>query len=84
MSELYIQDTYNVQTDEAGYVVRGELVPDQVLTHETADHVIIVTCRARTDIDPIVAVYDPDSASSPSAGDSRSIARPIVAHLAGE
>ena len=84
MSELYIQDTYNVQTDEAGYVVRGELVPDQVLTHETTDHVIIVTCRARTDIDPIVAVYDPDSASSPNAGDSRSIARPIVAHLAGE
>ena len=84
MSELYIQSTYNVQTDEAGYVVRGELVPEQVLTHETADHVIIVTCRARTDIDPIVAVYDPDSASSPNAGDYRSIARPIVAHLAGE
>lgn len=84
MSELFIQDTYNVATGQAGYVVRGELVPDQVLTHETQEHVIIVTCRTRADIDPIVAAYDPDSASSPSAGDSRSIARPIVAHLAGE
>ena len=84
MSELYIQTSDNVQTGESGYVVRGELVPDQVLTHETQEHVIIVTCRPRADIDPIVAVYDPDSASSPNAGDSRSIARPIVAHLAGE
>tara|TARA_S200002703_G_scaffold156593_1_gene162576 strand:- start:2793 stop:3047 length:255 start_codon:yes stop_codon:yes gene_type:complete len=84
MSELYIQTSDNVQTGESGYVVRGELVPDQVLTHETQEHVIIVTCRTRADIDPIVAVYDPDSASSPNAGDSRSIARPIVAHLAGE
>jgi hypothetical protein len=84
MSELFIQTSDNVQTGEAGYVVRGELVPDQVLTHETQEHVIIVTCRTRTDIDPIVAAYDPGSASSPSAGDSRSIARPIVAHLAGE
>lgn len=84
MSELFIQTSDNVQTGEAGYVVRGELVPEQVLTHETQEHVIIVTCRMRTDVDPIVAVYDPDSASSPNAGDSRSIARPIVAHLAGE
>ena len=82
MSELFIQTSDNVQTGESGYIVRGELVPDQVLTHETQEHVIIVTCRARTDIDPIVAVYDPDSASSPNAGDCRSIARPIVAHLA--
>jgi hypothetical protein len=84
MSELFIQDTYNVQTGQAGYVVRGEVIPDQVLTHETAEHVIIVTCRTRTDIDPIVAAYDPDSASSPNASDSRSIARPIVEHLATE
>lgn len=84
MSELYIQTSDNVQTGDVGYIVRGELVVDQVLTHETQKHVIIVTCRTRTDIDPIVAAYDPDSASSPSAGDSRSIARPIVAHLAGE
>ena len=82
MAQLDILNTYNVETGESGYVVRGELVPDQVLTHETQEHVIIVTCRARTDIDPIVAVYDPDSASSPNAGDCRSIARPIVAHLA--
>ena len=82
--DLYVTDSFDVETQQAGYVVQGELVPDQVLTHETADHVIIVTCRTRADIDPIVAAYDPDSASSPSAGDSRSIARPIVAHLAGE
>jgi len=80
--DLFIQDTYNVETGQSGYVVRGELVIDQVLTRETAEHVIIVTCRTRADIDPIVAAYDPDSASSPSADDSRSIARPIVAHLA--
>tara|TARA_S200002703_G_scaffold148130_1_gene144528 strand:- start:340 stop:597 length:258 start_codon:yes stop_codon:yes gene_type:complete len=82
MADLDILDSYNVETGQAGYVVRGELVVDQVLTHETQEHVIIVTCRSRADIDPIVAVYDPDSASSPNAGDSRSIARPIVAHLA--
>ena len=80
-NELYVQDTYNVETGEAGYVVRGELIVDQVLTHETENHVIIVTCRPRVDIDPIVADYNPDSASSPSATDSRSIARPIVSHL---
>ena len=82
MVHLDIMDTDNVQTGQHGYVVRGELVVDQVLTHETQEHVIIVTCRSRADIDPIVAAYDPQSASSPSAGDSRSIARPIVAHLA--
>ena len=82
MSDLDIMSSDNVQTGQHGYVVRGELVVDQVLTHETEEHVIILTCRSRADIDPIVAVYDPDSASSPSAGDSRSIARPIVAHLA--
>ena len=81
MLDLDILDSYNVETGQAGYVVRGELVVDQVLTHETEEHVIILTCRSRADIDPIVAAYDPDSASSPSAGDSRSIARPIVAHL---
>lgn len=31
-----------------------------------------------SDIDAIVAVFDPSSASSPSAADSRAIARPIV------
>ena len=82
MSDLDIMSTDNEQTGQHGYVVRGELVVDQVLTHETEEHVIILTCRSRADIDPIVAVYDPGSASSPSAGDSRSIARPIVAHLA--
>jgi hypothetical protein len=81
---LDVMDSFDTEAQQPGYVVRGELVPDQVLTHETEEHVIIVTCRARTDIDPIVAAYDPGSASSPSAGDSRSIARPIVAHLAGE
>ena len=84
MAELDIMDTYDVETGAVGYVVRGELVVDQVLTVETADHVVIVTCRSRADIDPIVAAYDPDSASSPNAGDSRSIARPIVAHLAAQ
>ncbi len=81
MPDLDIMNTDNIQTGQHGYVVRGELVVDQVLTHETEEHVIILTCRSRADIDPIVAAYDPDSASSPSAGDSRSIARPIVAHL---
>ena len=80
--DLDIIDSFNIETQQTGYLVRGELVPDQVLTHETADHVIIVTCRSRSDIDPIVADYDPASASSPSAGDSREIARPIVAKLA--
>ena len=80
--DLFIQDTYNVETGQTGYVVRGELVVDQVLTHETAEHVIIVTCRTRADIDPIVAAFDPTSAYSPTATDSRSIARPIVAKLA--
>ena len=84
MPDLDIMSSENVQTGQHGYVVRGELVVDQVLTHETEEHVIILTCRSRADIDPIVAVYDPDSASSPNAGDSRSIARPIVAHLAGQ
>lgn len=84
MPDLDIMSSENVQTGQHGYVVRGELVVDQVLTHETEEHVIILTCRSRADIDPIVAVYDPDSASSPNAGDSRSIARPIVAHLSGQ
>ncbi len=79
---LDVMDSFDTETQQAGYVVQGELVVDEVLTHETEAHVIMVTCRARTDIDPIVAAYDSDSASSPSAGDSRSIARPIVAHLA--
>lgn len=81
MSELDILDTFNVETGDVGYVVRGELVVDQVLTTETEEHVIIVTCRARADIDPIVAAFNPDSASSPLADDSREIARPIVQHL---
>jgi len=82
--DLFVTDSFNVQTQTAGYNVQGEVVPDQVLTFTTADHVIVLTCRAREDIDPIVADYDSESASSPSAGDSRSIARPIVAHLAAE
>lgn len=81
---LDVMDSFDTETQQPGYVVQGELVVDEVLTHETEEHVIIVTCRTRADIDPIVAAYDPDSASSPSAGDSRSIARPIVAHLAGD
>lgn len=80
--DLFIQDTYNVETGQSGYVVRGELVPEQVLTAAVGEHVIIVTCRTAADIDPIVANFDPASASSPSAGDSREIARPIVQHIA--
>ena len=81
---LDVMDTFDVQTGVSGFVVRGEVVPDEVVTYETDQYVIVLTCRERADIDPIVAAYDPDSASSPNAADSRSIARPIVAHLAGE
>lgn len=79
-----IGDSYNVHTGESGYTVHAEVVPEQVVTVLTTEHIIILTCRRRDDIDPIVAAYDPDSASSPPAAESRSIARPIIAHLAGE
>ena len=74
----------NVDNDTFGWRVTGEVAPDIVLTQEVDGYQIIITCRPSTVIDPIVAAYDPESQSSPSAGDSRTIARPIVAHLAGE
>ena len=81
---MHVTDSFHAHTGESGFVVRGELLPDQVLTEVVGEHIIILTCRRRDEIDPIVAAYDPDSASSPPASESRSIARPIVAHLAGE
>lgn len=80
--DLQITDTWNFDTEQPGFVVHGELAPEQVLTAAVGEHVIIVTCRTAADIDPIVADFDAASASSPSAGDSREIARPIVQHIA--
>ena len=74
----------NVDNDTFGWRVTGEVAPDIVLTQEVDGYQIIITCRPSAVIDPIVAAYDPESQSSPSAGDSRTITRPIVAHLAGE
>ena len=73
----------NVETGGFGWRVTGEIAPDAVLTEEVDGYQIIITCRPSSVIDPIVASYDPESASSPNAADSRTIARPIVSHLAG-
>jgi len=74
----------NVETGGFGWRVTGEVEPDTVLTQEVDGYQIIITCRPSSVVDPIVAAYDPESASSPSAADSRTIARPIIAHLAGD
>ena len=84
MMELFVTDSFDTLTQEVGFTVQGEVVPEQVLTYETDEYVVVLTCRARTDIDPIVQAYDPQSPSSPPAADSRLIARPIVAELAGD
>lgn len=79
---MIIDEGFSGETGDAVYTVTAEIVPDGVTYGETADRYIVVICRDKTDIDPIVAGFDPASASSPSAADCRDIARPIVQAIA--
>lgn len=79
---MKISKGLNAETATDIYQIVTDIVPDGVVSSEIDGRYIIVICREKSDIDPIVEAFDPASSSSPLAADSRNIARPIVSHLA--